>query len=206
MGKPENLVGKKFGRWLVIGRDNTKHLWLCRCECGTERYISTGKLNAGATKSCGCSFRTRHGLSHHPLAARYNLMLARCYDCNSAAYKNYGGRGIYVCERWLGNEGLVNYINDVSKLPHAKDAGVDLDRINNDGPYSPTNVHWVTRAKNLRNYRRNLYVTVNGEKLVAIDAAKNLHIPERTFYNWIKQCGPDIAVQKAKHRLCQTSL
>ena len=185
MGKFIDLTGKKYGRWIVLGRDNNKHKWLCRCECGTERLITAGKLNDGSTKSCGCAHKVRGGLSHHTLAPRYRLMLERCYKTSCKQYKDYGGRGIYVCDRWLGKEGLINYIEDISSLPHAKDTGYELDRINNDGNYSPENCRWIPKQDQMFNKRNNRLITFNNTTKTITEWARDVGINRRLLGNRI---------------------
>jgi hypothetical protein len=74
-------------------------------------------------------------------------MVQRCYDTNATGYSRYGGRGITVCERWLGRDGFVNFLADMGERPE----GLTLDRINNDGDYVPSNCRWATRSEQQRN-------------------------------------------------------
>lgn len=79
----------------------------------------------------------------------------RCYDQKNMAYKNYGGRGIVVCERW---HNILSFIEDMGEKPKS----LSLDRIDNDGPYSPENCRWATQKQQARNTRTNLFVEIGG--------------------------------------------
>lgn len=167
----KDLTGQRFGRWTVISRAQSTPAggarWLCRCECGTDRIISSGCLRNGHTKSCGClnseitSARNRtHGLSKDSAYQSWGSMIKRCLNPNCKAFGDYGGRGITVCERWLKFE---NFYADMGPRPSDKH---ELDRFpNNDGNYEPGNCRWATVAEQARNRRSNRLLTFRGETL-----------------------------------------
>ena len=127
------------------------------CECGNVKSIRIDSIVNGDTISCGCEARKRasarkktHGLSKHPLANTYYDMCKRCYNKNRSDYKHYGGRGIKVCKRWLGEYGLANFIEDLKTKP----VGMELDRKDVNGDYEPSNVAWANRSEQCFNRRR----------------------------------------------------
>jgi hypothetical protein len=156
--------GEKYGRLTVVEgspKSGSAVTVLCRCECGTEKRIRAQLLKNGQTKSCGCirdeltrmlAVRTlsTHGLHSHPLYHTWNSMHRRCSNPKTRNYADYGGRGIRVCERWTGPEGLRNFIEDMGVKPSPKHT---LERIDNDGNYEPGNCCWATAQEQERNKR-----------------------------------------------------
>jgi hypothetical protein len=152
-----DLTNRKFGRWTVIGRAETrlgKVRWMCVCECGERRTVSATSLVQGTSKSCGCLKREAppwnktHGESRYS-SAEYQVWVAmrqRCLNRKCRAYGRYGGRGITICARWL--ESFEAFLADVGRKPSARHS---LDRINNNGDYEPSNCRWATPAQQNRN-------------------------------------------------------
>lgn len=103
----------------------------------------------------------------------WQAMKNRCLNPNVPAYKNYGGRGIKVCNRWI--DSFVNFLSDVGPRPK----GMDLDRINNDGNYEPQNVRWASRKTNIRNTRANRLITINGITKCAAQWAEDIGAHDR---------------------------
>jgi len=156
------MVFEKFGNLTVIGKstNNGKGIYKteCVCDCGKTHFATTSKLKSGRTKSCGCK-RIKHGLHGTPEYVIWGAMIQRCNNPKSCNYKNYGGRGISVCESWLKFE---NFINDIGKRPSSKHS---IDRLDNDGNYTPGNCEWRTTKQQRSNTSRNVFYTYKGERL-----------------------------------------
>jgi hypothetical protein len=130
---------------------------VARCDCGTERVLTEQSLLSGHTGSCGClcqekllASRTKHGLRHHPLYATWRGMMQRCYDPDWKQFKDYGGRGIKVCDRW---HDVRLFIEDIERDLGPRPDGMTLDRADNDSGYGPGKVRWATRVQQVANRR-----------------------------------------------------
>jgi hypothetical protein len=192
------IVGQRFMRWTVVqlGERKGKHpAALCVCECGTERVIRIDSLGKTST-SCGCLQRelasaartkanTTHGLSRTPQYRVWSAMLSRCYCETSSLYKWYGARGIKVCERWQNS--YENFLADMGNRP----TGGELERIDNDGNYEPTNCRWATRRQQSQNTRRNYTITYCGQTYCLSEWARRLGINPKTLHNRIYSRGWD---------------
>lgn len=175
MGRPRlKLEGRRFGRLVVVEYAGLSPQFphparfRCKCDCGNVCEVTSSRLSNGHTRSCGCLiFETltrngfaskRHGESKSNAKAGFraatpeyriwDAMKARCCNLNNKHFKNYGGRGIRVCDRWL--DSFANFLADVGRRPSPNHS---IDRINNDGNYEPGNVRWATRHEQNLNKR-----------------------------------------------------
>lgn len=119
--------------------------------------------------------RIKHGKRNTRVYAVWGDMKNRCLNPRAQAYRDYGGRGITVCERWMS---FANFLADMGEPP----AGMELDRKNNDGPYSPDNCQWASIAEQARNRRSSRILTFNGESKCASEWARQLGISTGTMY------------------------
>ena len=159
------IAGQRFGRLVVI-EYIAKSYWRCRCDCGNLTDARYCDLRRGLKRSCGCLkieveavIHRTHGLSYSSEYHIWATMIARCTNPRAVGYENYGGRGIFVCERWRGEHGFTNFYADMGPRPSLKHS---LERKDNDGPYSPENCMWATRQEQNANSRHCRYITVEG--------------------------------------------
>jgi hypothetical protein len=197
MDKSKNITGQKFGRWVVIKRNGNNAggtaLWLCKCECGNKATVRGTELRYGRSRSCGClnsdvvsamvtKRNTTHGLSHTPIHGIWARMIQRCHNKNSPDYEKYGGRGIAVCKRWRNS--FESFYADMGARP---DDDAQIDRINNNGPYSPSNCRWATRSENCSNTRRNHFITYSGKTQTMSQWAREIGITHMTLWKRINR-------------------
>lgn len=170
MPKFIDLTGQRFGRFLVLAYAGPNKqgaaTWWCKCDCGKEKVVTGSELRRGSTQSCGCYhsevqrvYATKYGYGLSRIAYIWRSMISRCNNPRNKSYKNYGGRGIKVCEEW---------VSDIEKFRSwALDNGysdeLTIDRIDVNGDYCPENCRWATMKVQQNNRRNNNNVSFNGE-------------------------------------------
>ena len=186
--KTDDVTGQRFGKLVAqqylgltqISRNGKKAAtWRCTCDCGNTADVPYKSLKTGHTKSCGCyqvdvqrARKTTHGLSETKIYKTYQNMKSRCNTPSSTEYANYGGRGIKVCAEW--EESFEAFYNWSVRNGYADH--LTIDRIDNNGPYSPENCRWATYAEQSRNKSSVHWFNLNGEILPLADAAKRLGV------------------------------
>lgn len=202
-----DLIGKRFGRLTVIKRaENDKYStarWLCKCDCGGETITSSGHLNSGHTKSCGCFSREvasekalknkcfyTHGLSNNKTFRRISYirasMKARCYNPKNHNYPRYGGRGIKICDEWLNSEnGMINFYNWA--INNGYQDNLTIDRIDVNGNYEPGNCRWATAKEQANNKRNNITINYKGEIIKLTDIAEKMKINPRILRDRLRR-------------------
>lgn len=163
--------------------DGRRTLWLIRCDCGTEVEWPASTVAKG-NKSCGCAKNTligqanrRHGMTKHPAYAVWRSMRQRCESPTHPAWRNYGGRGIAVCAAWA--EAFENFWADMGPTWAP---GLDLDRADNSGSYTPENCRWVSRRVNARNKRNRLVIGTPEGPMQLAEAAERSGLGVTTLH------------------------
>lgn len=198
MPKWIDITNKRFGRLTALYKVYTKNkqeYWMCKCDCGNTKIINKHNLMCDLTKSCGClgcEIRQKfpEGERETRLYRIWTAIKERCYNCNSTNYKNYGGRGIIVCDEWKGN-----YLSFRAwALNNGYNDNLTIDRIDVNGNYEPENCRWATNAVQQRNKRTNHNITYNGETHCIKEWAEILGVPKSKLYSRIKRYGEQTAI------------
>jgi len=168
-----NIIGYKYNKLLVLSevpkKNYNKRRVSCICDCGNLHEVDMIELRKGSIKSCGClrslpSNKT-HGLTGDRIYKVHSNMLTRCKNKNSKDFKNYGGRGISICDNWLSFEGFYGWV-----LISGYSDGLTIDRINNNKGYFPENCRWTDRTTQCRNRRK---FTGSSSKYIGVSLLRN---------------------------------
>ena len=189
-----DLKDRVFGRLTVVKYEfskNHKRYWLCKCECGNDKYIHTSVLTSGHTISCGCykreniknGLRTKHKLRNTRLYRIWANMKTRCYNANDPHYERYGARGISICDEWRNNfKSFYDWA-----MSNGYEDNLTIDRVNNDGNYEPSNCRWATVKEQNQNKRTVKFLTYNGETKTIPEWTKDLNLGKETIRERIKK-------------------
>ena len=164
-----DLTGKKFGLLTVVGMvdsDTRKTYWVCQCDCGNMKTVRSDSLQSGAIKSCGCLKKAqdkvnltkhhRHKMSGTRIYQEWQGMKGRCYNSHDPRYDRWGGRGIKVCDEW--KESFEAFYSWALSSGYSDE--LTIDRIDNDGDYTPENCRWATQKEQSRNRSTNINITI----------------------------------------------
>ena len=201
----DRYIGKKFGKLTVIHYEREiyqsyykrlyhHYFYRCRCDCGNEKAVRLSDLLSGRVRSCGCyrksllkEIGSQGGYVHGGHGTRlYNIwseIHSRCDNPNCPAYKNYGGRGIRVCDEWSS---FIPFRDWALSNGYAKN--LSIDRKDNDGDYSPDNCRWVTMEEQGKNRRNNVYISYVRDYS---DIGKDPIIYTYTLSDWSRILGVD---------------
>lgn len=197
-----NLTGMRFGSLKAVSPIKNKwgsFSWKCSCKCGGATVALGRDLRRGHTTSCGCgksaklsARSTTHGhtIGRKPTSEyrTWCSMKDRCYNPNNRRFHDYGGRGITVCQLWIGS--FSEFLKDMGSRPR----GLTLERINNNGNYDPRNCIWATRKAQANNNRHNRKLTKEGVSLTVSQWSDKLGIPPSRLYQRIWRGWSDLEV------------
>lgn len=188
--------GDTFGRLTAVEkvRENGRTYWICRCSCGDTRKVLQYNLTRGNSKSCGCMAReqasermTTHGMTGTKIHAMWRSIKERCSIPSNNSYKNYGGRGIKICDEWIGENGFQNFYNWA--MSHGYRDDLTIDRIDVNGNYEPSNCRFATIKEQANNKRTNTFIEYGGLRLTIAQWEEMLGfhrgtISNRKRYGW----------------------
>lgn len=199
-GKYSFGPGARFGRLevLSVSEDGSpsRTKWLCRCDCGADTVVRADALASGATQSCGCLQKElaaekllKRTLTHGDAASRehaiWRSMKNRCLNPKTPDFQWYGRRGIRVCDTWRNS--YEAFVADMGRAPTPKHS---IDRIDNDGDYSPENCRWATRREQGNNKRNNRKIEYGGQIYTLSELARKAGLKVTTLimrldqYHW----------------------
>lgn len=180
LSKYESYIGKRINKLTVTSveyaSENDKHaVFVCLCDCGNIRKVLPKDFRKGKIKSCGaCIGRNNTGAyARNPEIYKvWSGIMSRCHNTKDQNYYRYGGRGIRVCESWEKYENFERWVLENGGL---KD-GYSVDRIDNNGDYSPDNCRFATMRQQSRNRRSNTIIEYAGKSMCLIEWSEYLNM------------------------------
>lgn len=195
-----DITGNRYGRLTVIreveriryASGNSHRVWECLCDCGNIIRCTTDRLRRGNTKSCGCLRKEitskknyKHGGTKTKLYRIWAEMNGRCFCKTNKAYKNYGARGIRVCDEWRKNFSLFRSW----AMSNGYQEGLTIERIDNNGNYCPDNCKWIPKSEQPKNRRNCHLITFNGKTQTLSEWSRELHVDRECVRNKEKILG-----------------
>lgn len=203
-----SILGNEFGMWTVIKEINNdrKGRWfLCKCDCGAEKIVPYTNLLSGKSSSCGCvpkNYKIKYNKNipnRERLLNIYRGMKSRCYNPKNSSYKDYGQRGIIICDEWLDKTvGFENFAKWANENNYSDE--LSIDRIDVNGNYEPNNCKWSTPSEQSKNKRNNKYLTYKGKTMTITDWAKEIGCAWNTiYYRMLRGLDIEEILAKPKH-------
>ena len=196
-----NWDGIRFGMLVVIG-EYQKSSVLCECDCGNRKRIRTSNLKTGNTSSCGCiksnmlvERNTKHKKARTEEHKIWIGMRQRCCNPKNKKYKDYGGRGIKICERWT--ESFVHFLADMGKRPSKNHS---IDRIDVNGNYEPSNCRWATTEEQASNRRKKTNTGIVGVRFNKRKNKFNAYITVNKKMVWLGTFSREFDAVHARQR------
>lgn len=194
LDRGEDLAGQRFNMLVArnfLGSDRVgaqaRRIWECVCDCGSVVAVSAALLKRLEKFSCGCTPASRkHGMTNTPTYRIWSAMHDRCRNPANRFFHRYGGRGVKVCERWGGPDGFANFLADMGEKP----SGLSIDRIDNDGHYTPENCRWATTGQQTSNRASTRLITFDGETMMLKAWAQRIGISPTTLSLRLKRGWP----------------
>lgn len=200
-------IGMTFGEWSVMGapeKVGRQHAHPCECRCGHRQFVRTSHLTSGSSLRCiRCQSakasldRTKHLASYGgPDHATYRVwsgMRTRCLNTNQPVYKDYGGRGISICDAWNVFE---NFLRDMGRVPAI---GMSIERKDVNGNYEKENCVWATSTRQARNRRNTIWVIFEGQRMPFADAMELLghRVNDNTYRRTYRRIRRGVSFQEA---------
>lgn len=193
MSKLIDLIGKRYGNLVVIEREkNAKGgiaVWKCLCDCGNTTIVRGNNLKSGGVKSCGCkrveSHTTTHGMSNTKIYRIWASMKSRCYCKVSKSYKDYGERGITVCDEWKNS--FESFFDWAMKNGYSENLSIERKDLN--GNYSPSNCIWIPFNKQQNNRRTCRLFEYDGEVRNLTEWCDHFKLPFKVVHSRIYKLG-----------------
>lgn len=185
--KMVDITNKKYNHLKVIKLDHRDDkgilYWLCECDCGNRKVVNGNSLKNGNIKACGClqGGKTKYKYSNKKIYKKWQHMISRCENKNDISFKNYGARGIKVCNEWKNYDVFAKW-----SLDNGFKENLELDRIDVNGNYEPNNCRYITNLENRRNKRNTLRYDYKGKNLTLKEIADINNISYRTLWKRMK--------------------